>query len=202
MKKFLSALLVLIVLTMATTVFAESETNSRPVRIARVPIIFQSTIPDDKTCAALETKIERAIHIPLNGYLQVAEYLPIETTSRALNDIWQEMNSVNKKAKLTDAMKPLAEKLDADIIVCPILTRYGQTVYGFSSWDRDEILDSHAAVELIIYDRRTDDLRDKKASRMHHDSISAMGTASYLATVCFDIVIEQTKLREIIRAIR
>ena len=70
MKKFLAALIVLIL--SAATVSAES----MPVRIARLPIIFQSTIPDADTCTRLETKIERAIHIPLNGTLQLAEYLP------------------------------------------------------------------------------------------------------------------------------
>lgn len=206
MKKFLVPLLALIVLTIATTTFAEpaeveSETDARPVRIARVPIIFQSTVPDEKTCAALETKIERAIHIPLNGYLKVAEYLPMDNTARELNDLWQDIKAGNKKAKFADAMRPLADRLDADIIVCPILVRYSQYVVGFSTWSGEQYIDSNAEVELIVYDRRTDDLRDKIASRMHHDTMSALGTAPYLANVCFDIVIEATKIRELIHAI-
>lgn len=206
MKKFLVPLLALIVLTIATTTFAEpaeveSETAARPVRIARVPIIFQSTVPDEKTCEALETKIKRAIHIPLNGYLQVAEYLPMDNTARELNDLWQDIKAGNKKAKLADAMRPLADRLDADIIVCPILVRYSQYVVGFSTWSGEQYIDSNAEVELIVYDRRTDNLRDKIASRMHHDTMSALGTAPYLANVCFDIVIEATKIRELIHAI-
>ena len=204
MKKFLVPILALILLTVATTTFAEpveSETDARPVRIARVPIIFQSTVPDEKTCEALETKIERAIHIPLNGYLQVAEYLPMDNTARELNDLWQGLKVGNKKAKLADAMRPLADRLDADIIVCPVLVRYSQYVVGFSTWSGEQYIDSNAEVELIVYDRRTDDLRDKVASRMHHDTMSALGTAPYLANVCFDIVIEATKLPELIHAI-
>lgn len=202
MKIFRYVLLVLIMFMMTSTAFAEEESPSRPVRIARVPIIFQSTIPDEKTCAALETKIKRAIHIPLNGYLQVAEYLPLEENARALNDIWQEIKAGNKKAKLADAMRPLAEKLDADIIVCPILINYYQAIIGFSTWGSEELIDSYAKVELIVYDRRTDDLRDKTASRMHHDTLSALGTAPYLANICFDMAIEETKLRELIHNIR
>ena len=204
MKKFLVPILALILLTVATTTFAEpaeSETDARPVRIARVPIIFQSTVPDEKTCEALETKIKRAIHIPLNGYLQVAEYLPMDNTARELNDLWQGLKAGNKKAKLADAMRPLADRLDADIIVCPVLVKYSQYVVGFSTWSGEQYIDSNAEVELIVYDRRTDDLRDKVASRMHHDTMSALGTAPYLANVCFDIVIEATKIRELIHAI-
>ena len=180
--------------------FLTATAHAEPVKIARVPMIFQCDMPDVKARAALETKIERAIHIPLNGYLQVAEYLPPEETARVLGEIWQEM-SVNKKSKLADAMRPLADALDADIIVCPILRDYSQFVVGFSGWIGDEILDSRAEVELIVYDRRTDELADKKASRMHHDTLSGAGTAYHLATVCLDIVIAETKLRDKIRAI-
>ena len=185
----------------AATAHAQEAEESRPVRIARVPIIFQRAIPDDKTCAALETKIERAIHIPRNGYLQVAEYLPQEETARALNDIWNKIRAADKKSKLADAMRPLAEKIDADIIVCPVLTNYYQTIIGFAGWSGDEYMDSYAAVELIVYDRRSDDLRDEKTSRMHHDTMSALGTAPYLAADCFDRAIAQAKLRELIRGI-
>ncbi|MBE8950420.1 MAG: hypothetical protein SR3Q1_07465 [Quinella sp. 3Q1] len=196
MKKFLAALIVLILF--AATVSAES----MPVRIARLPIIFQSTIPDAETCAGLETKIERAIHIPLNGTLQLAEYLPPKDSAQTLNDLWQDMRAENKKAKLADAMRPLAQKLDADIIVCPILKQYSQYTSMSSGWHGETILTCQVRVELIVYDRRTDELIDKKASQMYHDSYSLRGTASYLAGICFDSVIEDSQLHQRIMAIR
>jgi len=197
MKKFFHCALLF---ALTTLIFLTATAHAEPVKIARVPIIFQCNAPDAKICAALETKIERAIHIPLNGYLQVAEYLPPEESARVLGEIWQEM-STDKKTKLADAMRPLADALDADIVVCPILQNFSQYIVGFSGWYSDEILDSYAAVELIVYDRRTDELVDKKASRMHHDTMSGLGTAFHLATVCFDTVIAETKLKERIRAI-
>ena len=194
MKKFLSALIVLIALA-ATAQAAE------PVRIARVPIVFQCSAPDEKTCSALETKIERAVHIPLNGYLQVAEYLPPDSCAQALNDIWSRLSADDRKAKLADAMRPLADELDADIIVCPVLLAYRQIVFPAVGWSGETFIDSYAAAQLIVYDRRTDELIDKDASRMHYDTLSGLGTASYLAATCFDQIIAQTKLRERIRAI-
>ena len=168
-----------------------------PVRIARLPIIFQSTIPDIDTRAALETKIERAIHIPLNQTLQVAEYLPMTDSAQMLNEIWQDMRRENKKTRLRDAIKPFAEKIDADIVVCPVLLSYSQWEDGFSSFG-ETYMYSYVQAELIVYDRRTDDLADKKTSRMYHDSYHPVGTASYLAKTCFDELIDKTKLHQLI----
>lgn len=195
MKKIFIALMMIL---FATTVTAQA---AEPVRIARLPIIFHCKIPDDGTRETLETKIERATHIPLNGTLQVADFLSPIDSACALDELWQKISAADKKAKLADAIRPLTEKIDADIIVCPVMLDYGQYVIPISSWYDSTILDSYARVELIVYDRRTDTLLDKKASRMYHDTWSTSGTATYLAEICFDIVIEQTKLRELIRAV-
>ena len=195
MKKFFFALL-------AVILFAATAQAAQPVRIARLPIVFQCSVPDNQTCAALETKIQRAIHIPLNGTLQLADYLPENHSTQALNDIWNELRSQNKKAKLADAIRPLANKIDADIVVCPVLRQYGQYASFFSSWNGDFYINSYAEAELIVFDRRTDILTDKKASRMYHDIYTLSGTASHLAKECFDKIIAESKLRDLIRAIR
>ncbi len=187
MKKFFAALFVMILFTATAA--------AQPVRIARLPIIFQCSVPDDETCRELETKIERAIHIPLNGTLQLAEYLPPNSSAQTLNDMW------NKKASLPDAMRPLAQKLDADIVVCPVLKDYSQYVSFSGNWG-ETILISQARVELIVYDRRTDELIYKKSSQMHNDTYSLRGTASSLAKICFDRVIDSSGLRQKIRDIR
>lgn len=194
MKKFLLVFMALMFLT-ATAQAAN------PVRIARLPIIFKSTIPDYDTRTELEMKITRAAHIPLNKTLQVAEYLPTKESTQALDNIWQQMRSGDKHARIQDAMKPLAEKLNADLIICPILLNYEQyadtlTISG------ETYLHSYAKAELIIYDRRTDNLIDKKTSRIYQDVTSKIGTADYLAKICFDKVIDDTKLRQIILSIR
>ena len=195
MKKFIFALL-------AVILFAATAQAAQPVRIARLPIIFLCSVPDSETCAALETKIQRAIHIPLNGTLKLADYLPENHSAQALNDIWNDLRSENKKAKLADAIRPLANKIDADIVVCPVLRQYGQYASFFSSWNGDIYINSYAEAELIVFDRRTDILTDKKASRMYHDIYTLSGTASHLAKECFDKIIAESKLRDLIRAIR
>ena len=196
MKKFFVALLVMILF--ATTAYAES----KPVRIARLPIIFQNAIPDPDTCAELETKIARAVHVPLNGTLQLVEYLPPMDSAQVLNNLWSNIRSKNKKAKLPEVMRPLTQNLNADIIVCPIIKQYSQHVTPSSGWSGESHMISQVRAELIIYDRRTDELIDKKNSQLYNDSYNPRGTASFLVKVCFDKVIEDTKLRQRIFAIR
>ena len=88
--------------------------EKKTLRLVQLPIIFQSRQPDFDTCAILETKITRATHIPLNGTLKLLEYVDKTESSSALNEIWRQMRSQNKKAKISGAMKPLAEKINAD----------------------------------------------------------------------------------------
>ena len=194
MKKFFTALFVMIL-------FAATA-SAQPVRIARLPIIFQSTIPDEETRAELETKITRAIHIPLNGTLQLAEYLPPDESARALDELWQNISGQNKKANLSDAMRPLAQELDADLIVCPVLKKYSQYVTMGFGWNSETYIISQAAAELIVYDRRSDELTVKKNSQIYNDVYSLRGTASALSKVCFDKIIDSSGLRQIIHDIR
>ena len=190
MKKFLLTLFALLLVT--------AQVSAAPVRIARLPIIFQNAQPDAETCIELEMKLARATHIPLNGTLQVAEYLPPAKSAQVLSELWQSIRSQNRKAKIDEAMRPLAEKIDADIIVCPILRRYNQNVF---LGNHDTYLSSDVSAELIVYDRRTDELIDKKTSRMYHDTMSGFGTASFLAKECFDRLIDQTKIRQRIHSV-
>ena len=198
MKRFLTVLLAMILLTAATTAHAEKT----PVRLARLPIILQSSVPDSDTCAELEVKIARAVHIPLNGTLQLVDYIPPKESAQVLHDIWKNIRATNKNATIQDAIRPLAAELDADIIVCPILNRYGEYTSYSARRFGEAFLTSHARAELIVYDRRTDDFIDKKATQYYHDEYSTRGTASFLAKVCFDRVIEDTGLRKLIIAIR
>ena len=193
MKKFLIALSVMMI-------FFAASASAQSVRLARLPIIFQCKLPDSDTCAELETKIERAVHIPLNGTLQLADYLDPKNSAIQFNDIWQNLRAQNKKARLTDVMRPLAEKLDADIIVCPVLKDFSQHV--FSVCCGETVLISHARAELIVYDRRTDELIDKKSSLFHNDVYHPRGTAEQLTKECFDKIIDASKLRQKIHDIR
>ena len=175
--------------------------DKTPVRLARLPIIFAHNKPNFETCATLETKLSRAFSIPMNGTLQLADYIDSQESSSALNKIWRELRAKNKKASLTEAMRPLAEKINADIILCPVLRRYSE-VHVQSNRNLETKIISNVAATLIIYDRRTDELIENKDSRSFNDGSSRFGKASYLAGECFDRLIDATKIRQKINAIK
>lgn len=195
MKKFLFALIALLF------VAAQVSAAEKPVRIARLPIIFRSAQPDNNTCVDLEVKLSLAVHVPLNGTLKVVEYIPPADAAKVLGDIWQSMRSADKKTKIQDTMRPLAKKLNADIIVCPILLSYSENVAGGIT-SSETYLNSQVRAQMIVYDRRSDSLVDKKVSRMYRDAMSGFGTASFLARECFDRLIDETKIRQTVIAIR
>ena len=194
--KIFSAILIL-----TAIIFSTGEAAEKPLRLVRLPIIFQKNVPDYETCATLETKISRAVLIPLNGTLNLAEYVDPKMSSDELNKIWRERRAKNKKLKLAETMRPLAKKLNADIIVCPVLLRYSE-YYAQIGVDFHSHLVSDVSAELIVYDRRKDELIDKKTSRSFNNSASKFGKASYLAAGCFDILINETNLRRKIMAIK
>ena len=195
--KLFALIFALSILFLSSTEAAEK----RPLRLVQVPIIFQSRQPDYDTCAVLETKITRAMNVPLNGTLKLVEYVSNQDAISALNEIWRQMRKENPKAKLKDAMKPLAEKIDADIITCPVLRRYSQTTVQ-RGLNLETYLVSDVSATLIVYDRRTDELIEKKDSRSWNSSYNKFGTASYLAKECFDRLLDATKLQQKIIAIK
>lgn len=193
MKKFL-ALMLIVFVGLSSVALAK-----KPIKIARIPIILQKNRLDKDTSAILEMKMARAVHIPMNNTLQIAEYLPPIESARVFSEIWYEMYAQNKKSQLSDAVKIFADEVKADLVICPVLRRYSQSVspVHFSFETR---LSSNVSAELIVYDKSTGDLIDKKISRSFSDNYSRYGTASYLAGECFDRLIDETGLQKIIRS--
>lgn len=189
------------VFILLTIIFSSAQAAKNPLKIARLPILFQKRQPDKETCEFLEVKIARATNIPLNGTLKLAEYLNPNESVAELKNIWQKMRSENKKTKLVDTIRPLAEKLDADIVVLPILLSYSE-YFIQAGFNLESHLVSNVSAELIVYDRRTDELTDKKTSRSFDDSANKFGKASYLAAECFDNLISETKLKRKFMAIK
>ena len=195
--KIFAAIFLFEILFFSSTQAAEKKI----LRLVQLPVIFQSRQPDFDTRAILETKITRAMNIPLNKTLNLAEYVPNQESVGALNEIWKEIRSQNKKAKIKDAIKPLAEKINADIIVCPVLRNYSETKVQ-RGFDMETYLVSDVSATLIVYDRRTDELIEKKDSRHFNSSYNKFGTASSLVQECFDRLIEYTKLKQKIISIK
>lgn len=193
MKKIFSLALIIFVS------FTSIALAKNPVKIARLPIIIQKNKLDSETSAELEMKMARAVKVPMSNTLKDFEYLPPKESAKAINKIWQEMYSENKKAQISDAVKIFADNVGADLVICPIIRHYYQRVSPSSS-NFETHLSSSVSAELIIYDRNTGELIDKKTSRNFSNHYNRLGTASYLAGECFDQLIRETDLRQVIRS--
>ena len=195
MKKFLTGLLMLMLMMTLTASAAEEK---KPVRLARLPIIFLSEIPNKEIRIGLELKISRAVHLPLNKTLKAIDYIPVDESKSAMQDMWDKVSKKGrKKAKFQDAMEPLAKKLDADLIVCPVLRRFSETIFPSTglSMTSEEHMISNASVELIIYDAKTKEITTKKETRSYNGEASNWGTARFLAEDCLTTAIDKTGLR-------
>ena len=195
MRRCLSILL-LLMLALSMTAFAAEE--KKPVRLARLPIIFLSETPDRNVRVELELKISRAVHLPLNKTLKAIDYISATESKKVMQNLWEKTYRKNKrKAKLQDVMEPLAKKLDADLIVCPVLRRFSETTFPSTglSMNSENHMISNVSFELIVYDSKTKELTTKKQSRSYNGEESNWGTARFLAEDCLSTVIEQTGIR-------
>ena len=164
--------------------------SAAPLRLAQSPVITQAHCPEE-TRLDLEKLVSRATHVPLNGYLQAVEYLPARDIMITLMDLRQE---AGRKVKYKDLLRPLADKLQADMVVLPVLTGYQE--YHHVRWRRGLINHCYASVDLYIYDARTDEVIKKSASRFFDDETSARGTAYNLAREAMYQVLSDSRLHE------
>ena len=201
MKKFLSTvLLLMLALTLTAAAATSSEKTSetkKPLRLARLPLIILSEEPDEDALAGLELKLSRAIHVPLNKTLNAIEYLPASEAAEQLQDIWNKLRKKDTKTRLQEALEELSTRMNADMVICPILRRYSQEVMiGSSMINGDNRMISDAEVILIVYEDDTKEVTLKKSARSYNGEESNWGTARFLADDCMSEVIAQTEIRE------
>ncbi len=174
-------------------------TRERIPQLARLPILVESSYGlEERVLEDLEVKMDRAVHVPMNGILHTVIYLPEEKCRKALEEVMAELRHKNPKAKLRDAMKPLAERLHADIVVLPVIKNYSQYTYMGFRWDGGSILCSDVRMVLMGYERREEKPIYEEESRFYHSEYSHWGRAEVLAGECMDRMLEKVNLYRMI----
>lgn len=171
-----------------------------PLRVAQFPLLVQGRMdPAQNVQDNLEKRIDRSLHVPLNSTLNAVFYIPEKECLAAFEEAEQE--AVGKR-KLKELMRPVAEKLQADLVVLPVLTGYEQ--YETMSWYRwgRHITHSYAAVEIMGYDKAKDEVFSKGATRQFHDEYSTQADVSLLAYEAMDEALRRAKIHERIWAWR
>ena len=130
------------------------------------------------------------------------EYINEEECERALAEVLAEQRAKTgkKKTKLKDAMLPMAEKLNADIVICPALTEYSEYVYPSLRLTGGIIVHSTAAARVTGCKRSDGTVFDKERYRYYHDEMSSQGMAEVLALYCMQQALDDAKVRELIPA--
>ena len=165
---------------------------SKPVYIARLPIIIaQNLNPDKSTLSSLDMKIARSLIVP--GDKKAAEYIPTTLSKAALQDIWIKMYRENQRANPAEAMKKLASAVNADVVISMILYKFNQEP---QTPNINANLKSEAAVALIIYDKRKDELIDEHYQLEYNNKYTVNGTADYLSQECLNNLLNTINLRE------
>ena len=166
-----------------------------PLRIARLPVQVQSNTADDEAVNRLEIRLDQIMHVPLNGTLQAVKEIPGAQVEAALDEVLAQLRQTNQRVRLQDAMKPLADKLQADLVVCPVLKSYEQWTRMSWNWERTQLLHSYVALDISGYDRSRDETFHQSGSRYFDDEYSSAGLAANLSLECLDELSASTDLR-------
>ena len=180
----------------------------RTLRLARVPLIALSSYAGGDVREMLETQLDRALHVPLNDTLKAVEEIPQGEVEDALAQVMADLKGTKKRVKLKNAMQPLAEKLDADLVVCPVLTAYQEFIYyGGLGWGWDDgdsvYMDSYVRLELDGYDRVEQKNFSRDTSRYYRGGYTPSNEASVLAKDALNSLAQATELnRRVMRTVR
>ena len=198
--KWMGCLCLMAVLLLMTS--AADAAERTPLRIARLPLQVQCSTADDAAVDRIETQLDRAMHVPLNGTLQAVKEIPDSQVEAALDEVLAQLRQSNRRVRLQDAMKPLADKLQADLVVCPVLNDYEQWTEISWNWRHEQLLHSYVAMEIVGYDRSRDETFHRSASRYFDDEYSVAGLAENLSMECLDELTQSTDLRNRVNAWR
>ncbi len=180
-KKFL--IVVFIIFLMSNISSAE------PLRVVHLPTIVVPGLEIERDIVdQVEVKISRALFIPAIENFQGVEYIPSSQSKNAMRNIFNNMQGSNTKSKLLRSMKPLAQNLNADFVVCAIIYQYEQKYFGSN-------LQSEAAIDMIIFDNRTDELINKNVEKNYNDLYKSLGTADSLLIECVTNLIDELQIK-------
>lgn len=209
-KKYLMlcAVLSLFLCLFSSVALAATEQSAKPLRLARVPLVIRAYSADAEVENIIENRLDLALHVPLNDTMHYVEEIPSSEVESALNDVLADLRTKHRRVKMKDAMQPLAEKLGADLVVCPVLTTYYQYIYysgGGWGWNSHDsmILDSGVTVELDGYDRAAQENFSQSASRYYHEGYHPTGRATMLAKDALENLVSATEInKRVMRPVR
>ena len=172
-------------------------------RIAQLPLVVEGGAADvdAETVDALEDMVARDLHMPLNDTMGWLTYVD----DRALMDAYDSACGQYVTRRGCDypaALRATADAVEADLVVLPILTTYYEEIYYTSIFYEENFLHSGAAVRLLVYDRATGEVIDRRDARSYADEDQPSGRAYVLAGEVMRNVLAAANLRAHVRDLR
>lgn len=196
MKKLLRmvCLLAFFCLLFGQGVEATREIMYKPLRVAQFPLQLQGRMmPAHFVQEKLGKMVDRSLHVPLNGTLEIVQFIPEKECLLVLEAVKEE---AAPKTSMKDLMRPVAEELKADLVVMPILDGYEQyQTMSWHLWGR-HISHSYASVRVLGYDRKKDEVFSKTATRQFNDEYSSQGDVSVLAYEAMEEALRRAEIHE------
>ncbi|MDF2566228.1 MAG: hypothetical protein K0Q53_2632 [Massilibacillus sp.] len=159
-------------LIFTTTCFASDRV---PKRIAILPVINETGNAQPEIEQYIKAELEDKLHIPLNGILNIYEYIPKTDILKVL----PELNGPNKASKFDmNRLKFAAEELSADLIVGIAITSLYE--HQYPHWE-ETILDSNVTLRLIGYDKTKDEFINLKSQESYNGEYILSGTIDALS---------------------
>lgn len=186
MKNLISILCTMCILLIATTMASANGT----IRVAQLPILVDSSaVVSQETSTTLQARFQQELQ-----RTTAAASVQYVSEQECLTAYRKVVNDLNGVSDTTAILKPLAQELNADIVLQPVIMSCQQkdymhlndTMSSSSIYTR-----SLASIDLIGYDRRQDEVFQKNAALTYNAEPSYSGMAAYLAQECMHSVLQQ-----------
>lgn len=184
----------ILLLVLAMMMISMNIVSAKTLRAVQLPLIItpNANVSVD-TIKQIEVKISRAMFVPATENIQSIEYIPSYQSREALKKVMNNINGVNTGTKLMRAMEPLAEKLDADFIVCTIVHESKQEPEGLGGFGGR--IKSDVAVDMILYDRLIDELLIKRSVKNYNNDFNVLAMSDALTIECVMNLIDELKIK-------
>ena len=181
-----------------------SATAFGAARVAQLPLAAGEDVwaLDARTEHHLSDMVRAALHMPLNGamnwFADVDEHDLFAAYDAAL------ARHAGKRGiyDYPGVLRETADEVGADIAVLPILESYSEEVYHAWFSCGDDYIVGRAAVRVLLYDRRTGEMAERRSVRRCTDRSYPCGSVRTLAYEAMREALERTGLQQHMRALR
>ena len=193
----IAGLFLLLSMTASTTVFGAA-------RVAQLPLAAGEDVwaLDTRTEHHLSDMVRAALHMPLNAamdwFVDVDEHDLFAAYDAALARHAGKRGTYDYPSVLRET----ADEVGADIAVLPILESYSEEVYHAWFSCGDDYIVGRAAVCVLLYDRQTGEMVERRSVRRCTDGSYPCGSVRTLAYEAMREALERTELKQHMRALR